>query len=165
MGQFSFMGYPCPQCATCQYYKYVEIGYDGNKSSIPHKCTNQTTQSNAYELYGKNECRYGYGTTKSCQAYAGNSSSSGGCYIATAVYGSYNCPQVWLLRRYRDYGLARCILGRLFIRAYYAISPTLVKWFGNNKFFKNLWREVLDCKVQQLRNMGIEDTPYVDTTW
>ena len=25
-----------------------------------------------------------------------------GCYIATCVYGSYDCPQVWILRRYRD---------------------------------------------------------------
>ncbi|MFR9028073.1 MAG: DUF2726 domain-containing protein [Clostridium sp.] len=25
-----------------------------------------------------------------------------GCYIATAVYGSYDCPQVWVLRRFRD---------------------------------------------------------------
>ena len=34
---------------------------------------------------------------------AGN---SGGCYVATAVYGSYDCPEVWTLRRYRDYTLA-----------------------------------------------------------
>ena len=25
-----------------------------------------------------------------------------GCYVATAVYGSYDCPEVWTLRRYRD---------------------------------------------------------------
>ena len=56
--------------------------------------------------------------------------SNGGCYVATAVYGSYDCPQVWTLRRYRDYTLAETWLGRLFILLYYAISPTLVKWFG-----------------------------------
>ena len=28
---------------------------------------------------------------------------SRGCYIATAVYGSYDCPQVWTLRRYRSH--------------------------------------------------------------
>ncbi len=28
-----------------------------------------------------------------------------GCYIATCVYGSYDCPQVWTLRRFRDYTL------------------------------------------------------------
>ena len=26
-----------------------------------------------------------------------------GCYIATCVYGSYDCPQVLTLRRFRDY--------------------------------------------------------------
>ena len=35
-----------------------------------------------------------------------NGNSSGGCYVATAVYGSYDCPQVWTLRRYRDDTLA-----------------------------------------------------------
>ena len=32
---------------------------------------------------------------------------TGGCYVATAVYGSYDCPQVWTLRRYRDDILAK----------------------------------------------------------
>jgi hypothetical protein len=93
------------------------------------------------------------------------SSSSGGCYVATAVYGSYDCPQVWTLRRYRDFTLAENVFGRAFIRVYYAVSPTLVKWFGNNTFFKNVWRGVLDPKVRQLRSMGIEDTPYEDRVW
>ena len=25
-----------------------------------------------------------------------------GCYVATCVYGSYDCPEVWVLRRFRD---------------------------------------------------------------
>ena len=40
---------------------------------------------------------------------------SGGCYVATAVYGSYDCPQVWTLRRFRDYTLAGSWYGRTFI--------------------------------------------------
>ncbi|AZA83149.1 hypothetical protein C1637_19580 [Chryseobacterium lactis] len=28
--------------------------------------------------------------------------SQGACYIATAVYGSYDCSEVWILRRFRD---------------------------------------------------------------
>ena len=58
-----------------------------------------------------------------------------GCYIATCVYGSYDCPQVWTLRRYRDNTLGSTWYGRTFIRTYYAISPTLVKWFGKTKWF------------------------------
>ena len=68
----------------------------------------------------------------------------GGCYVATAVYGSYDCPQVWLLRRYRDFSLAKTSYGRAFIKIYYAISPTLVRWFGNTAWFKNMWKSPLD---------------------
>lgn len=97
--------------------------------------------------------------------YASNSSSrksKGGCYIATSVYGSYDCPQVWILRRYRDYELARTWYGRVFIKVYYAISPTLVKWFGNTKWFRCLWKHKLDDIVNILHERGIENTPYKD---
>lgn len=63
-----------------------------------------------------------------------------GCYIATAVYGSYDCPQVWTLRRFRDHTLAASWYGRTFLHAYYAVSPTLVKWFGRTAWFQKLWR-------------------------
>ena len=93
------------------------------------------------------------------------SSAKGGCYVATAVYGSYDCPQVWTLRRYRDNTLAATWYGRAFIRLYYAISPTLVKWFGETKWFKNLWRGKLDRMVQELQRNGVESTPYIDQIW
>lgn len=88
-----------------------------------------------------------------------------GCYVATAVYGSYDCPQVWTLRRYRDYTLAESWYGRAFIRIYYAISPTLVKWFGKTEWFKNLWKPRLDKMVETLNSDGVEDTPYSDRNW
>jgi hypothetical protein len=91
-----------------------------------------------------------------------NSNSGGGCYIATSVYGSYDCPQVWTLRRYRDYTLTTTLHGRLFIRAYYAVSPTLVKLFGNTTWFKCIWRNMLDKFVNHLQQEGIQDTPYQD---
>ncbi|MDR0918559.1 MAG: hypothetical protein LBM93_04840 [Oscillospiraceae bacterium] len=46
------------------------------------------------------------GTNSSGSNNASNSPNSGRCYIATAVYGSYDCPEVWTLRRFRDYILA-----------------------------------------------------------
>ncbi len=92
-------------------------------------------------------------------------SSNGGCYVATCVYGSYDCPQVWTLRRYRDDTLASTWYGRVFIRTYYAISPTIVKWFGNTQWFKNLWKNKLDKMVSDLRSNGVEDTPYQDKDW
>lgn len=94
-----------------------------------------------------------------------SSHSSGGCYVATCVYGSYDCPQVWTLRRFRDNTLASTWYGRVFIRAYYAVSPTLVKWFGHTRWFKKMWRGKLDALVSKLQAGGIENTPYSDKAW
>lgn len=94
-----------------------------------------------------------------------STSSSGGCYVATSVYGSYDCPQVWTLRRYRDYYLAKTWYGRTFIRTYYTISPILVKWFGHTEWFKKMWKGKLDRMVRNLQEKGYESTPYEDRHW
>lgn len=91
-------------------------------------------------------------------------SDTGGCYIATCVYGSYDCPPVWTLRRFRDGKLAASFAGRAFIRLYYAISPTLVRIFGNTRWFKKLWRGPLDRMVKKLKAAGYSDKPYEDAT-
>jgi len=85
-----------------------------------------------------------------------------GCYVATAVYGSYNCPEVWTLRRFRDNTLDVTWYGRTFIKIYYIISPTLVKWFGETSWFKKFWRRPLDRLVMALKSNGVKDTPYQD---
>jgi tetratricopeptide (TPR) repeat protein len=53
--------------------------------------------------------------------------SSGDCYIATAVYGSYDAPRVLTLRRFRDEVLASSSIGRWLIRAYYRVSPAIAE--------------------------------------
>ncbi len=91
--------------------------------------------------------------------------TTGGCYVATCVYGSYDCPEVWTLRRYRDNTLGSTWYGQAFIRTYYAISPTLVKWFGDTKWFKKMWKGKLDRMVSKLQKEGVESTPYEDKDW
>lgn len=86
-----------------------------------------------------------------------------GCYIATCVYGSYNCPKVWILRRFRDQILATTWYGRVFIHCYYVISPTLVKFFGNTYYFRFIFKVILNSFTKYLYNKkGIENTPYID---
>ena len=94
-----------------------------------------------------------------------SSGSSGGCYVATSVYGSYDCPEVWTLRRFRDDVLAQTWYGRLFIRLYYAVSPTAVKLFGDSQWFQNFFRDRLDKMVSGLQADGFESTPYEDRAW
>lgn len=88
-----------------------------------------------------------------------------GCYVATAVYGSYDCPEVWTLRRYRDFSLSKTFIGKMFIKVYYAISPTLVRWFGKTKWFNTVFKYELDKMVDNLRKQGFQSTPYDDIKW
>ena len=108
-----------------------------------------------------NEKRKGY--IEKIKKYDSNyKPHNSGCYVATAVYGSYDCPEVWTLRRYRDNVLARQPLGRLFIKTYYAISPTFVKLFCHNLFINRSVRYKLDRFVSKLHAQGIGSGPYVD---
>lgn len=94
-----------------------------------------------------------------------NHTDGQGCYVATCVYGSYDCAEVWTLRRFRDEIIGVRIPGRVFIRLYYAVSPTVVRLFGEYKGFRAFWRRRLDALVARLRQMGVEDTPYSDRDW
>lgn len=70
--------------------------------------------------------------------------STMGCYIATAVYGSYTCDEVMQLRRFRDEYLANFALGRMFIRLYYTISPAMVKHIRKGSLTERTIRRFLD---------------------
>lgn len=84
------------------------------------------------------------------------------CYIATCVYGSYDCPNVWILRRFRDKILAPTSYGKAFIKIYYLLSPTLVKYFGKTNWFKTIFRKIIDRILFRLQAKGVENTPYFD---
>lgn len=85
-----------------------------------------------------------------------------GCYVATAVYGSYDCPEVWTLRRFRDEFLNKRRLGRLLVKIYYKISPRLILTFGSIKLIKNINRKILDKIVRKLNGRGYVNSKYID---
>lgn len=73
-----------------------------------------------------------------------------GCYIATAVYGSYDAPEVRVLRRFRDETLRQTKWGRLFIRVYYRLSPPVAEKLRNAKTLNGMVRKGLDRWVRHL---------------
>lgn len=77
-------------------------------------------------------------------------STSGGCYIATAVYGSYDAPQVLVLRRFRDDTLSRSISGRALVRAYYSLSPRVARHFGGIGVLNRAAKSFLNSLVARL---------------
>ena len=91
--------------------------------------------------------------------------SSAGCYVATCVFGSYDCPEVWTLRRFRDHCLSQSAAGQQFIKVYYILSPKLVSWFGSSWFFQCPVKKALSVFVQTLKKRGYMDTPYQDRNY
>lgn len=87
---------------------------------------------------------------------------SEGCYVATCAYGSYDCPQVWTLRRFRDEYLKNRALGRAFVKAYYTLSPKLVTRYGSCAPLRNAVRTALDKFVVRLNKRGYSSLPYND---
>jgi len=81
-----------------------------------------------------------------------NTSNKKGCYIATMVYGSYEAPQVLILREFRDNVLDKSALGRLFIRFYYKISPGIVNMLKNHSKVNLLIKSILDSIIKLLKH-------------
>lgn len=49
------------------------------------------------------------------------------CFIATAVYGDVDAPEVVALRRFRDETLMPKKYGRIFVKYYYRYSPKIAE--------------------------------------
>ena len=81
-----------------------------------------------------------------------SSQSSEGCYIATAVYGGYDQPQVLVLRKFRDEVLKKNFFGRIFISIYYTLSPKVAEKLKNHKRINGKVKDILDKFVAQLEN-------------
>ena len=89
---------------------------------------------------------------KESETSSGNKSDSSGCYIATACYGSYDCPQVLTFRNFRDTYLAQTMLGKMFIKIYYALSPKIAERLKNKNRINAFIRiHLLDRIYQSLR--------------
>jgi len=81
---------------------------------------------------------------------AGEVSTGGGCFVATAVYGSYDHPSVVVLRRFRDQRLSVSRGGRTFIRAYYRFGPALARFVAPRRALSVPIRRALDRFVAVL---------------
>ena len=73
------------------------------------------------------------------------------CYISTMAYGSYDAPEVLVLRRFRDEKLSKTFFGRVFIGNYYAFSPLLVKFVKKTGIAEKFIRKKLDGFVNRLK--------------
>jgi hypothetical protein len=74
---------------------------------------------------------------------SGGKSEGGYCFVATAAYGSYDHPQVRVLRDFRDEVLLRSRLGRIMVTGYYEGSPGPARFIAAHPSLRPLARALL----------------------
>jgi hypothetical protein len=71
------------------------------------------------------------------------STKKDGCFIVTAVYGSYNAPEVLTLRNFRDDVLLASNVGRALVKLYYILSPPVARLLNAHLWLRNMVRKAV----------------------
>ena len=83
------------------------------------------------------------GTTLQFTTDTPSPSGSGGCFIATAAYGTPSAKQIDLLREFRDVVLLKSTVGSQFVALYYRVSHPIADFVAGNELLTTLVRELL----------------------
>jgi curved DNA-binding protein CbpA/ssDNA-binding Zn-finger/Zn-ribbon topoisomerase 1 len=151
-------GTKCPECG-----RPMRLASNGNKSSrrgsrgsgssgnSHGKATRSDARSCVHDYDGRDVCRKcGWSRSELKKIDTGRSSRStntdsggGDCFVATAVYGDYDHPDVRRLRRFRDETLRHTAWGRAFIASYYRHGSSLAERLERHQFLKRGVRRIL----------------------
>ncbi len=67
----------------------------------------------------------------------------GGCFIATAAYGTPTAKQIDVLREFRDVVLLKSTVGSQFVALYYKFSPPVADFIAGHEVLRTMVRELL----------------------
>ena len=80
------------------------------------------------------------------------SGGGGGCFIATAAYGSRFADQVHFLEVFRDTILSKSTLGRVLIHLYYKVSPPIAHYIRDKALLRKIIRVFLKGIISFLKD-------------
>ena len=82
---------------------------------------------------------------------AQEAAASGGCFVATAVYGNEDHFNLIILRSFRDNFLRKYSMGRAFIASYYEHGPKLADKVKESRFLKAIFTPLVEMGVRIVR--------------
>jgi hypothetical protein len=71
------------------------------------------------------------------------SDTTGGCFIATAAYGTPTAQQIDVLREFRDVVLLESAAGSRLVALYYQLGPRVADFIAGSEFLRTLVKELL----------------------
>ncbi len=107
----------CPEC-----YKPMEIVGKVDVNSEEKLLFKKRTRAVSHMEYRCPSCKMEW--KESLERRGGG---GGGCFIATATFGTPMANEVNILKRFRDNVLLRNRTGEMFVRAYYKLSPPIAR--------------------------------------
>jgi len=120
----------CPQC-----YKPMEIGGKVDVEVGEKGFLKKGTRSVPHVQYRCSTCGVEW---KESLARRG-----GGCFIATATFGTPMAPEVNILRRFRDKFLLQNHTGEMVVRSYYKLSPPIARAIKKSEMLGRVVRILL----------------------
>lgn len=120
------------------------VNYNAPINGVSKVVLDFTRSFSSYPMEPDTKARYDKNLYTLNGMYNRSNSGSGGCYIATMVYGDYEHPQVKVLREFRDSFLSKHFIGRSFIQFYYKHSPKWVETMKNMKIVNLFIRFILN---------------------
>jgi len=96
-----------------------------------------------------------YSITAHFAPTGGGGEEGGGCFIATAAYGTPTAKQLDVLRAFRDEVLLKSTVGCRLVDLYYKVSPPIANFISEHNVVRTLVRELLvDPIVRVLEATG-----------
>jgi len=134
-----------------ELYPFVKT-YKADDPQFPYEVERllKENKENNVVLYQKSnlEIEVYCGTMQSFKQKVEQKSSA--CFIATAVYGSPFVKEVIILQNFRDKVLVRTLLGRLFITAYYRLSPPFARLISQSEILKKMVKATIISPLVRL---------------